>query len=100
MGVVRAVQRFRLLRGQVTDLCVCGTIFGSLATAEDRDACASVHVLADEPEIDAVRIRLPVAEAREIARDLRSQFTVGVTVALDGTASLYCRPRHATRIGG
>lgn len=82
------------------NICACGTIFGSLATPEDRAACAAGHVLPDEPEIDAVRIRLPVAEAREIARDLRAHLVVGVTVALDGTASLYCRPRHANRIGG
>lgn len=78
------------------DVCACGTIWGSLATAADRDACAASHgtATAPEPALDAVRIRLPVAEAREVARDLNALFTVGVTVSLDGTAALYCRPRR------
>lgn len=103
LGDLKPIERQKLsaltalhgARAKLFDRCaetadVCGSIsrcagghesiWGALATPEERDAWLAQHAACEpeEPAIEAVRIRFPTeAEAREIERDLRPTHVVG-----------------------
>lgn len=81
--------------------CGCGAevIPGSLWTPADALAWAREHEGHTAPEAPprAMLGELPSAEARELRRALAGAYVVGVTTHADGIASVYVKPRRATR---